>query len=371
MISSHGYAPLDIPTCCNSAPCTMAAAESDVSKESLLQDDSAEKQQKNKESLDWLRAHGVTVETPEDRQQIKAATRQLQSLKVGDAGTRTFQYVLIPAGLTDKIVECTGVVYSDERGHTDQLPALLAPSFAAGTVDAHALKSSNTLMAGGNNDGVFPALTPEAIAKQGGQAETFRLSNYVNMYLDAVGALKHLPINPRAADLASRCGYGQGVAFHGDIYVGRLQHSSSSSANTQCINVDFHVKEMDPGARWVQTAVTENLQRQALENRSGGMVAEEITHRGGDGAGYTWEQDPSDLEIKVPVPVGIKGKDITVKFAPASVKIAVKGAPIDLDLQLLSKVATDGCTWSLSDGVLCVSMEKATDGETWSALVKS
>lgn len=57
-------------------------------------------------------------------------------------------------------------------------------------------------MAGGNDGGAFPALTPEAIARQGGQAETFRLSDNVNLYLDAVGALKHLPINPRAADLA-------------------------------------------------------------------------------------------------------------------------------------------------------------------------
>lgn len=36
--------------------------------------------------------------------------------------------------------------------------------------------------------------------------ETFRLSDSVFMYLDEVGALKHLPINMRAAMLADQCG---------------------------------------------------------------------------------------------------------------------------------------------------------------------
>lgn len=112
----------------------MSTPETGGAKSALHLGDADSKAQENKASLDWLRAHGVTVETPEDRKQIQKASQQLQALKIGDAGTRTFSYVLIPAGLTDQIVERTGVVYSDERGHSDQLPAILAPSFAAGIV---------------------------------------------------------------------------------------------------------------------------------------------------------------------------------------------------------------------------------------------
>lgn len=64
-------------------------------------------------------------------------------------------------------------------------------------------------------------LTPEAVSKQGGMTrlhhfrcpdlqsgmtESFRLSDKVFMYLDEVGALKHLPVNPRAGRIAAQCG---------------------------------------------------------------------------------------------------------------------------------------------------------------------
>lgn len=42
----------------------------------------------SEESLQWLRDHGVTVETPEDRVSIKKAAVSLQSLKASDPNTR-------------------------------------------------------------------------------------------------------------------------------------------------------------------------------------------------------------------------------------------------------------------------------------------
>lgn len=50
-----------------------------------------------------------------------------------------------------------------------------------------------------------------------------------------------------ARDMRSRCGYGEGVAFHGDIYVGRVQQSSNATAKPECVNVDFLLKDMNPG----------------------------------------------------------------------------------------------------------------------------
>lgn len=42
----------------------------------------------SEESLQWLRDHGVTVETPEDRVAIKKAAANLQTLKPTDPNTR-------------------------------------------------------------------------------------------------------------------------------------------------------------------------------------------------------------------------------------------------------------------------------------------
>ena len=42
------------------------------------------------------------------------------------------------------------------------------------------------------------------------------------------------------------------------------------------------------------------------------------------------------------------------------------GAPIEL--KLFAKVQLDECSWSLSDGCLVATLEKAIEGETWPAL---
>jgi hypothetical protein len=151
-------------------------------------------------------------------------------------------------------------------------------------------------MAGGLGEFSLASLTPEKIASAGGQAEPFTLSNDVTMYIDAVGALKRLPINPRAADLADRCGYGMGVAFHGDVYLGRLDRGAVGGAR----NIDFTVADVrGPSAKWVQTAHAENMARQQAEGgRSGGVSAEELASRGGEGEGYKWTQNPEEVRSR-------------------------------------------------------------------------
>lgn len=52
-------------------------------------------------------------------------------------------------------------------------------------------------------------------------------------------------------------GYGSGVAFHGDIYVGRVVEGQ---------NKDFTCEEMGSSAPWLRAAASENLQRQGLSN---------------------------------------------------------------------------------------------------------
>ena len=256
------------------------------------------------------------------------------------------------------------VVYDDERGAGDQLKKLLAPVFSKGLVDAEALKHSNlvNLTQQTGDDSLLDKVTPAALAGMGGEAEVFRLSDTVQTYLDEIGALKKLPPNPRAARLAAQCGYGTGVSFHGDMYVGRLVENRNTS---------FPLDDMDPAAPWLQSAAEENLRHQAGDGRVGGMSAEELATQGGAGDGYTWKQDNEEVEVTVPMPSGTRGKEIEVKFKPTTVKITAATKHVELSLDLYTNVSTDDCTWSLSDDNLVLTMEKARGGETWPALVKA
>merc|ERR1712166_1074314 len=214
-------------------------------------------------------------------------------------------------------------------------------------------------MAGGPSLG---SLTPDILAKQPGSTETFRLSDSVNMYLDEIGSLKRLPVNRRASMLASRCGYGDGVMFSGDMYVGKVDGPTDR-------NVDFKLSDMDPGADWAMRAAHENLSRQEKFGTEGGISAKELATKGGEGAGYKWTQTEDELEVEIPAPAGTKGKDVKAKFGTSSLSITVADGT-KIDIELFGKVTPDGCTWQMSDGNVAVTLEKATEGETWPALLR-
>jgi len=90
-------------------------------------------------------------------------------------------------------------------------------------------------------------ISPETISKSGGSVEHFRLADGVSLYLDAVSALKSLPSNTRAIQLASQCGYGE-VPLFGDMYIGRVDPYKK-------VNQDFHVEEARPDAGWLKEAM--------------------------------------------------------------------------------------------------------------------
>jgi len=312
------------------------------------------------ESLQWLRDHGIEVETPEDRDKARDLANSMSTLSASDPNTRTFTYVFIPSDVNVPMCEKTAVVYSDKRGKGDQLLMLLKPFFSNGTVDGDALKrvAESTHLGNEESGNVLKKVTPASIASSGGSVETFRLADGISLYLDAVGALKSLPANSRAVNLAKQCGYGD-VPLFGDMYIGRK--------NNEQLNEDFHLKETDPSNKWLKDAVQQNLERQQVESqfRGGGMTSEELNNKGGEGDGYTWKQTPEDVEISVPLPTGTRGKQCKVKFSTRALKIdIVNGASLKFET-LYGKIRVDDCVWTIEDGVLVCTMEKAKAKEVW------
>lgn len=83
---------------------------------------------------------------------------------------------------------------------------------------------------------------------------------------------------------------------------------------------------------------------------------------------YTWSQDYTDLELKVPVPEHVvKGKQVSVALGSSSIRVAVleeSGDRVLMEGKFTHKVNTEGSVWSLEPGkCILVSLNKA--GEYW------
>lgn len=69
---------------------------------------------------------------------------------------------------------------------------------------------------------------------------------------------------------------------------------------------------------------------------------------------YTWSQDYTDLELKVPVPKHVvKGKQVSVALGSSSIRVAVleeNGDRVLMEGKFTHKVNTEGSVWSLEPG---------------------
>lgn len=83
---------------------------------------------------------------------------------------------------------------------------------------------------------------------------------------------------------------------------------------------------------------------------------------------YSWSQDYTDLELKVPVPAHVrKGKQVSVNLSPSSIRVAVQvdgGEHVLMEGTFTHKINTESSLWSLEPGK-CVSVSLNKVGEYW------
>uniref|UniRef100_A0A6I8NB85 NudC domain-containing protein 3 n=1 Tax=Ornithorhynchus anatinus TaxID=9258 RepID=A0A6I8NB85_ORNAN len=83
---------------------------------------------------------------------------------------------------------------------------------------------------------------------------------------------------------------------------------------------------------------------------------------------YSWSQDYSDLEVKVPVPPHIrKGKQVSVDLTSSTIRVAVLEGGAErvlMEGKFTHKVNTESCLWSLEPGK-CVLVNLNKVGEYW------
>ncbi|XP_061448708.1 nudC domain-containing protein 3 [Rhineura floridana] len=83
---------------------------------------------------------------------------------------------------------------------------------------------------------------------------------------------------------------------------------------------------------------------------------------------YSWSQDYSDLEIKVPVPKHIlKGRQVSVNIASTSIHVAVveeSGQRVLMEGTFTHRINTENSVWSLEPGK-CLLINLSKVGEYW------
>lgn len=256
----------------------------------------------------------------------------------------------------DLLLELLKARFADGASVKDDIVQDQFAGTAIGNISAEAL---NGATACGSCE-IFPLQRPsEANGHRG-----------INVYLDEVGVLKNLPINKRATALANTCGHS--CSLHGQIYIGRTQGGTAS----QSVNVDFSVNELDSSAAWVQTARLESIQQsqqaQAFHKQMDASNLKQVNiGEGPDGdddadgsKGYSWRQTDEDVEFSLDLPEGMTAKRLEVQILPKMVKVMAKDSgALMKELKVFAPIRPDDSTWTVSSGLLQISLEKVSAGK--------
>jgi len=199
----------------------------------------------------------------------------------------------------------------------------------------------------------------------------------ISFYCDDKSVAKCLEENSRASGLAQSCGY-PGQTFRGDVFAGCVFDDTEDEWR----RTDFTLKDCSTDSKWAALA------RKQRANRSSGDVASLAAKMGvnnpaqinpgmlqdseptGETDQYIWRQQGDDVEVTFKKEGLVKGdkQQVKVTFARQSLKVVVKG-DIVFDAKLCEPIHPDESTWTLSDGVLQVSLSKA-EPNSWPALTK-
>ena len=377
----------------------------------------------------WLKDHGIQVETPSDRRQAESILSgcgttkerppsivdQVQNLSISSSDNveEGIRFVYIPHDTSKPLSTLTlPKRLVDALGPSgDIIPTYVKSFFADGLEIDDSLfneQLSKQNLMGGDLDKFASAATDNKTTPSmdkltstalksvttSGSVETFPLvrpsstnnNQGVYIYLDEVGLLKKLRNNTRASALAQQCGYHPAPNFYGDVFVARV------SSKNYLHNIDIKKEEVtDKTQEWMLRAPQENIAwQQALNEATGRQGEIQQNHAGTEGVAvqvegfdeddkcsYSWLQNEEEVEITISLTKKINDEGGTnkkvnkslIKVSFLAQKITVKyGGESILEVIPYSKLDVDGSTWTLDNANLVITCEKASEGEIWPRL---
>jgi len=199
----------------------------------------------------------------------------------------------------------------------------------------------------------------------------------ISFYCDDKGVAKNLEINARASSIAQAAGY-PGQQFRGDIYIGRVFDDNEDEWK----RIDFSKADMHMDAEWItmtkkqrSKASAGSLQQMAHQfgaNNPANINPSNMVQDDpkGETNQYTWRQQGDEVEVTFKKEGLKKGDKHLVKaiFTRTKVKVVV-GGEVLLAGEMFGTMDADACVWTLSDGVLQVTLTKE-DEASWPTLLK-
>ncbi|NWX56484.1 NUDC3 protein, partial [Promerops cafer] len=177
-----------------------------------------------------------------------------------------------------------------------------------------------------------------------------------------VETTEHVP----AADAGEAAGTQESAAGTQESAAGTQESAAGTqeSAAAQGAAAPSPVSVEPPGAAAPAELPTRQEQFQTNPDSYNGAVREN----------YTWSQDYSDLEIKVPVPKHIvKGKQVSVDISSGAIRVAVlegSSQHVLMEGKLTHKINTESSLWSLEPGkCVLISLNKG-DEYWWNAILE-
>eukprot|EP00455_Lapot_gusevi_P050052 TRINITY_DN7202_c0_g1_i2.p1 TRINITY_DN7202_c0_g1~~TRINITY_DN7202_c0_g1_i2.p1 ORF type:complete len:180 (+),score=22.44 TRINITY_DN7202_c0_g1_i2:71-541(+) len=80
---------------------------------------------------------------------------------------------------------------------------------------------------------------------------------------------------------------------------------------------------------------------------------------------YEWEQTLDEVLIYIQTPDGVRGRDLDIKISPNHLSVGIKGNPPYLNEDLGGTADVSASLWTLDDGELTITLQKAQVGAAW------
>eukprot|EP00746_Dinoflagellata_sp_MGD_P121975 gnl/MRDRNA2_/MRDRNA2_56991_c0_seq1.p1 gnl/MRDRNA2_/MRDRNA2_56991_c0~~gnl/MRDRNA2_/MRDRNA2_56991_c0_seq1.p1 ORF type:complete len:311 (-),score=49.67 gnl/MRDRNA2_/MRDRNA2_56991_c0_seq1:55-987(-) len=180
----------------------------------------------------------------------------------------------------------------------------------------------------------------------------------------------YLQVNTRANELVWACGFVRDKhQFRGDVFFSRVLDNEEVT-DVRWARVDLALSECTSDALWVQQTKAQQVKTKAIALAS--AMDHLALHKGyaGETEAYTWRQTPYEMEVTFKQ--GLKSSDaqlVKTTFGSTNVKVDLKGEVL-LQGRLLHLIDPDDSTWTISDGVLQLTLMKKTPGENWEFLLR-
>ncbi|XP_051832402.1 nudC domain-containing protein 3 [Antechinus flavipes] len=161
-------------------------------------------------------------------------------------------------------------------------------------------------------------------------------------------------------DSATECGPTAGADGHEETKRGKPLAPSGAEQEAGHSSVEAESPAM--------AVVDVPVEPPALPKRQEQFQKNPDSYNGAVRENYTWSQDYSDLEVKVPVPKHVlKGKQVSVDLSSNSIRVAIlegNEEHVLMEGKFTHKINTESSLWSLEPGK-CVLINLNKVGEYW------